>query len=84
MTDHDPHAEAQEEESAPERAAKGLIWGWIVAKTMPWILRLTVWAAWLAALGAYVGYVWWRVRRVIRAEGAPSIGAWLHRTDAPQ
>jgi hypothetical protein len=43
-----------------------------------------VWAAWLAALGGYVGYVWWRVRRTVRAEGSPNIGAWLHRTDAPQ
>jgi hypothetical protein len=80
MTDDEP----QHDEPAAERAAKGVIMGWIVAKTMPWIVRLAVWAAWLAALGGYVGYVWWRVRRTIRAEGSPNIGAWLHRTDAPQ
>lgn len=56
------------DDDAPERAAKGLLAGWFTAKTTTWVARLTVWGIWLAALGAYAGYVWWRVRRMLRAE----------------
>ena len=42
--------------------------GWVVAKTTPWLVRLTIWAAWIAAFAAYAGYVWWRVRRMLKAE----------------
>ena len=78
MTDHD---DAAGEEPTAERAAKGLVTGWIVAKTTPWLMRLTIWAGWLAAVGAYAGYVWWRVRRMLRAEGVTNVGEWLHRPD---
>jgi hypothetical protein len=56
------------DDATPERAAKGLISGWLTAKTTTWVARLTVWGMWLAALAAYGGYVWWRVRRMLRAE----------------
>lgn len=56
------------DDSSAERAAKGLVRGWIVAKTTPWLMRLTVWAMWIAAFAAYAGYVWWRVRRMLKAE----------------
>jgi hypothetical protein len=56
------------DDDAPERAAKGLLSGWWTAKTTRWLARLTVWGMWLAALAAYSGYVWWRVRRMLKAE----------------
>ena len=58
MSDHD--------EDVPEEAARGLIWGWILAKTMPLLIKL---AAWLAILLAAVGggaLAWWRARRAVR------------------
>jgi hypothetical protein len=58
MSDHD--------EDVPEEAARGLIWGWILAKTMPLLIKL---AAWLAILVAAVGggaLAWWRARRAVR------------------
>jgi hypothetical protein len=58
MSDHD--------EDVPEEAARGLIWGWILAKTMPLLIKL---AAWLAILLAAVGggaVAWWRARRAVR------------------
>jgi type VI protein secretion system component VasK len=51
-----------------ERAAKGLLSGWWTAKTTTWFARLTVWGMWLAAFAAYGGYVWWRVRRMLKAD----------------
>ena len=59
---------AKRDDEAPERAAKGLVSGWWRAKTTIWVARLTVWGIWLAALAAYGGYVWWRVRRMLKAE----------------
>ena len=56
------------DDDAPERAAKGLLSGWWRAKTTGWLARLTVWGMWLAALAAYSGYVWWRVRRMLKAD----------------
>ena len=56
------------DDDAPERAAKGLLSGWWTAKTTGWLARLTVWGMWLAAIAAYCGYVWWRVRRMLKAE----------------
>jgi hypothetical protein len=56
------------DDDAPERAAKGLLSGWWTAKTTGWLARLTVWGMWLAALAAYSGYVWWRVRRMLKAD----------------
>jgi hypothetical protein len=77
-------AEQKDEEPTAERAAKGLVSGWILAKTTRWLVRLTVWAAWLTAIGAYAGYVWWRVRRMMRSRGVPNLSAWLHPPDAPR
>ena len=65
MTDRD-HSNGDDQ--AAERTARGLLRGWIVAKTTPWLVRLTVWATWIAAFAAYAGYVWWRVRRMLKAE----------------
>jgi hypothetical protein len=59
---------AKRDDDAPERAAKGLLSGWWRAKTTTWIARLTVWGMWFAAFAAYGGYVWWRVRRMLKAE----------------
>jgi hypothetical protein len=56
------------DDDAPERAAKGLVSGWWTAKTTTWMARLTVWGMWLAAFSVYGGYVWWRVRRMLKAE----------------
>jgi hypothetical protein len=56
------------DDAVPERAAKGLLAGWWAATTTRWVARLTVWGLWLAAIAAYSGYVWWRVRRMLRAE----------------
>jgi len=56
------------DDEIPERAAKGVLSGWWAAKTTTWIARLTVWGLWLAAFAAYGGYVWWRVRRMLKAE----------------
>lgn len=69
------------EDPAAERAAKGLLTGWIVARTTPWLVRIAIWGAWLAAIGAYGAYVWWRVRRMLRAQGVTDVGEWLHRPD---
>ena len=55
-------------DDAPARAAKGLLAGWLTAKTTTWAARLTVWGMWLAAFAAYGGYVWWRVRRTLKAD----------------
>ena len=66
MKDHGDHE--QDDDPIAQRAARGLVRGWIVAKTTPWIVRLTVWATWTAAFAAYAAYVWWRVRRMLRAE----------------
>jgi len=59
---------ANSDDDAPERAAKGVLAGWLTAKATTWVARLTVWGMWLAALLAYGGYVWWRVRRMQKAE----------------
>jgi hypothetical protein len=56
------------DDDAPERAAKGLLSGWWRAKTTTWFARLTVWGMWLAAFAAYGGYVWWRVRGMLKAD----------------
>jgi hypothetical protein len=60
--------QTKHDDATPERAAKGLFAGWWAAKTTTWVARLTVWGMWLAALAAYGGYVWWRVRRMLKAE----------------
>lgn len=65
--DDEPRDEPRDDDAAG-RAASGLLRGWFVAKTTPWIVRLTVWLTWIAAFAAYAGYVWWRVRRMLRAE----------------
>jgi hypothetical protein len=82
VSDHDD--ERTDAEPTAERAARGVVTAWILAKTTPWLVRLTLWAAWLAAAGAYAGYVWWRVRRMMRSQGVPNLAAWLHPPDAPR
>ena len=87
QTMHDDHA--------ARRVATGLLAGWLRATTTRWAARLTVWGLWLAAIAAYAGYVWWRVRRMLRAEerGAGAYGLEVRsssdsqqspRTPAPQ
>src|SRR4051812_45327532 len=48
LSDHDD--ERIDAEPTAERAAKGVMTAWILAKTAPWLVRLTLWAAWLAAI----------------------------------
>ncbi len=54
-----------EEEEVPERAARGLLTGWVAAKTLPWLIRAMSWAAFMliAALGGALA--WWRARRAV-------------------
>jgi hypothetical protein len=54
--------------TTPRRAATGLLAGWWRATTTRWVTRLTVWGMWLAAFAAYGGYVWWRVRWMLKVE----------------
>jgi CHASE2 domain-containing sensor protein len=64
------------DDGAPERAAKGILAGWLTAKTTTWVARFTVWGMWLAALAAYGGYVWWRVRRMLKDEERAAASAY--------
>jgi hypothetical protein len=54
-----------EEPQVPEEAARGLIWGWILAKTMPLLIRLASYAMLLlvAVAGGALGS--WRAKRAI-------------------
>jgi hypothetical protein len=56
-----------EEEEVPERAARGLVTGWLLAKTMPIVLRLATWAAFLLVAVAGGALAWWRARRAVIA-----------------
>lgn len=49
-----------------EPVAKGLLRAWLAAKLLPLFVRLATWAAWLGAVGAYAGFVVWRVRRLVK------------------
>jgi hypothetical protein len=53
------------EAGGPERAARGLLKGWLLAKTMPVLIRLASWAVLLliTVLGGAVA--WWRARRAV-------------------
>jgi hypothetical protein len=54
-----------EEREIPERAARGLLKGWLLAKTMPLLIRLGSWG--LLLLMTLLGGVlaWWRARRAV-------------------
>jgi hypothetical protein len=68
-------------EPAPERAAKGVLQGYLTAKTVQWTVRLTMWALPFLVIAAYGAVAWWRARRAVlagaldaeaAAEGEPS------------
>jgi hypothetical protein len=54
-----------EEDEVQERAARGLLTGWVAAKTLRWLIRALSWAAFMliAALGGALA--WWRTRRAV-------------------
>jgi hypothetical protein len=59
MSEHDDVPEV------PEEAARGLIWGWILAKTMPLLIKLGMWLAILLAATGGGALAWWRARRAV-------------------
>jgi hypothetical protein len=56
-----------EEDEVSERAARGLVTGWLLAKTMPILMRLATWAAFLLMAIAGGALAWWRTRRAVLA-----------------
>jgi hypothetical protein len=57
-------SEHEEPEVAGE-AARGLIWGWILAKTMPLLIRLATYATFLLVAVAGGAVAWWRAKRAV-------------------
>ena len=57
---------ARDDDGVAEPVAKGLVRAWLAAKLLPIAVRLATWAAWLAAMLAYVGFVVWKVRRLTK------------------
>jgi hypothetical protein len=55
------------EEEVPERAARGLVTGWLLAKTLPILLRLATWGTFLLVAVAGGALAWWRARRAVLA-----------------
>jgi hypothetical protein len=58
-------SEHEDDSEIPEEAARGLIWGWIFAKTMPLLIRLGAWLLLLLGALAGGGVAWWRARRAV-------------------
>lgn len=56
-----------EEEEVPERAARGFVTAWLLAKTLPILMRLAAWGAFLLMAAAGGGLAWWRARRAVLA-----------------
>ena len=54
-----------EEPDVPERAARGLLRGWILAKTMPLLIRVAAWAILLLITALGGALAWWRARRAV-------------------
>lgn len=55
-----------DDDGVAEPVAKGLLRAWLAAKLLPLFVRLVTWATWLGAIGAYAGFVIWRVRRLVK------------------
>jgi hypothetical protein len=55
----------EEEEPVPERAAKGVLQGYLTAKGIQWTVRLTMWALPFLLIAVYGGLAWWRARRAV-------------------
>ena len=55
-----------DDDGVAEPVAKGLVRAWLAAKLLPIAVRLATWAAWLAAMLAYAGFVAWKVRRATK------------------
>jgi hypothetical protein len=60
MSEHDDDADV------PEEAARGLVRGWVLAKTMPLMIKLGTYLILLLAVVAGGGLAWWRARRAVR------------------
>jgi hypothetical protein len=58
-------AEHDDDSEVPEEAARGLIWGWILAKTMPLLIKLTAYLGLLLAALGGGALAWWRARRAV-------------------
>ena len=54
-----------EEPDVPQRAARGLLRGWILAKTMPLLIRVAAWAILLLITALGGALAWWRARRAV-------------------
>ena len=54
-----------EEPDAPERAARGLLRGWILAKAMPLLIRVAAWAILLLITAVGGALASWRARRSV-------------------
>jgi hypothetical protein len=54
-----------EEPEVSERAARGLLTGWLLAKTMPLIIKLAALLTILLVTVAGGALAWWRARRAV-------------------
>ena len=54
-----------EEPEVPERVARGLVTGWLLAKTMPLIIKVATWLTILLVALAGGALAWWRARRAV-------------------
>jgi hypothetical protein len=56
----------EEDASAPEHVARGLVKTWLAVRILPLVVGLTRLLLWLAAFASYAGVIAWRVRRMVR------------------
>jgi hypothetical protein len=55
----------QEDREVPERAVRGFVTVWLRAKTMPIVMRVLSWLAFLLIAVAGGALAWWRARRAV-------------------
>jgi anti-sigma factor RsiW len=58
-------AQPDDDEEVPEAAARGVIRGWILAKTMPLLIKLGAWLVLFVGFAAGGALAGWRARRAI-------------------
>ena len=68
MSDHD------DDRPIATHAVRGLLSAWLLSKTLPWLIRLTVWGGRLAVLAAYGAVVWRRARKALLSGALDSEG----------
>jgi hypothetical protein len=59
------HVSDLEEDEVPERAARGLLTGWVAANTLPWLFRALSWAVFVLIAALCAALAWWRARRAV-------------------